>query len=136
MCHNVEWEVHEAGGPGADVLRDAMPPPFDLPDGGGTLHCQGEFPHYYVTNGCCGCGSISGPREGAGRLEPLRFLSFFLEKESVSSVEVLWWWGEKPEKPRQQWVHWSEFMRLNKERGVESGVAYLVHGKPTSPRRT
>lgn len=135
MCYNVEMTVCLKEDAGTDALVLAAPSAYPLPDDSpGRLYLRGEFPYYYVTNGSCGCGSVEGPRVGPGRLLPVRFVRDLLAVFPVGSVELLWWWGDDGDKPRdppRRSLSWSEFVQVNDQRQLESRIAYLVHGKPT-----
>jgi hypothetical protein len=136
VCYNVEMTVHLRQDAGTDSLLLSSPSAFPLTDDSGAkLYLRGDFPHYYVTNGCCGCGSIEGPRDGPGRLLPDRFISYFLAVFPVGSVELLWWWGDKPRDPPRRPVTWPEFVHMNDGGQLESRIAYLVHGKPHQKHR-
>lgn len=139
MCYNVEMTVHLREDAGTDSLALPAPSAFplsDLPDDA-RLQLRGTFPHYYVFNGACGCGSIEGPTKGPGRLVPVRFVSEYLAVFSLESIELIWWWGndlDKPLDPPRRPVHWRDFVNLNEKSDLESGVAYVILGKP-EPRR-
>ncbi len=134
MCTNVELTVRLMDNAGTDVLILPMPPAFPLPEpSDARLSLRGDFPHYFVTSGACGCGSIDGPREGPGRFLPVRFVSFFLSVFAVSSVELLWWWGDDRDKlltPPRRRMSWSDFVQRNARGQLESQIAYLIRGKP------
>ena len=134
MCIYVELTVRLSDSAATDSLALPDQSAYRLPNKEGTLWCAGEFPNYYITNGSCGCGSIDGPREGPGRLIPRRFVSYFLSIFPVRSVELLWWdssYTHKPSAPARCQVEWSEFMHINDELRLESGVLYEIAGRPS-----
>ena len=135
MCYNVEMTVTLKEDAGTSVLLLPKPSAFPLRDSSeAKLHLRGDFPHYYVTNLCCGCGAIEGPPDGPGRLLPTRFVGELLRVFPVGSVKLLWWWGgqdDKPCDPPQRRVTWSEFVRLNDLLQLESRTAYFIREKPT-----
>ncbi len=140
MCFNVEMMVRVRGDGGPGGLALPKPSGIPLDDGSGAkLRLWGEFPLYYVTNGCCGCGAIDGPRDGPGRLVVVRFVEDLLAVFPVDSVELLWWRGDDSDRPGdlpRRPIDWPAFVDLNDRGELESRVLYLIQGKPERKRRT
>lgn len=140
MCTNVEMMVRVRDDAGAGGLVLPKPTGIPLDDGSGAkFRLCGEFPLYWVTNGCCGCGAIDWPSDGPGRLVVVRFVEDLLAVFPVESVEVLWWWGDDNDRtadPPRRSIGWPEFVDLNDRGELESRVAYMIHGKPERKRKT
>jgi hypothetical protein len=134
MCDCIELTAKLKDNVGTDSLALAVQPAYRLPHAEGTLWCVDEFPNYFVRNsGGCGCGAIDRCEDGPARLVPLRFVGYLLSIFPVESVALLWRWGDGSNKPRdltRRRVPWSEFVRLNDERRLDSRMLYEILGKP------
>lgn len=107
-------------GRAADGIDLSSPPPT------AQSRCRGQFPAFTIVDhaGDCACGAIG---DGRSVLDAERFIRDFLNRDGITAVEVVWYWGSRrPERTDVKRLDLGIFERMNEGRDLTYGAWYAV----------